>query len=619
MARSPSVTLISMPWTTVMEPSLGLGILRAVLDAAGIPARVEHRNLELLRWLTPTTYIALTNVFALNDFLFSATLDPQVTPRQLRHLRGQTQHLLAGGSIDERTNGGVDGVMRKLLALRNETIPRWLDAIADDVARSDATLVGFSCMFDQTIASAALAQRIRERAPGPLLALGGYAVRPPTGEAVMSAFPWIDAICVGEGERVIVELARASAGLQSLTSVPGILVRERGNVHLTVPAPAITMDEVPVPNYDDFFTDVASLSNEHHIDVDVTRLPVENSRGCWWGAVHHCVFCGIHDDDLAFRTRSAQRVMETLDTLATRHGIHQFRFADYILPHTYHKTLVSELIRRGAPYEITCEVKANFTAERFARLAAAGFSDVQPGVESFSTAVLKRMDKGVAAIQNVHTLLLGRRYGVHIDYNLLYGLPGDRESEYEEMLRQLPRLVHLDPPDTRLEVQITRYAPLQTNPARFGLTHTPHAIAYEVVFSRAYLERSGFDLDAYCYYFERPFENPPRLERLFRRIDRLVDEWRSTQRQRMPALWYLPIVDGLQIIDSRTLSQQVYTIDERSAAVLLAAEEPALEEQLPRDIVNDLDAHGLLFRDGAKVISLVLPIPATAGAVQSAA
>ena len=37
------------------------------------------------------------------------------------------------------------------------------------------------------------------------------------------------------------------------------------------------------------------------------------------------------------------------------------------------------------------------------------------------------------------------------------------------MLAALPRLFHLDPPSTRLPVQITRFAPLQEQPGRFGL------------------------------------------------------------------------------------------------------------------------------------------------------
>ncbi len=56
----------------------------------------------------------------------------------------------------------------------------------------------------------ALARLIKERAADTLIALGGYAVPEPTGGAVLRAFDWIDATCMGEGETTVVELARAA-------------------------------------------------------------------------------------------------------------------------------------------------------------------------------------------------------------------------------------------------------------------------------------------------------------------------------------------------------------------------------------------------------------------------
>jgi hypothetical protein len=65
------------------------------------------------------------------------------------------------------------------------------------------------------------------------------------------------------------------------------------------------------------------------------------------------------------------------------------------------------------------ELKANLSDERFALLAAAGFVELQPGIESFSSDALRKMRKGVTAAQNVHTLVMGRKHGVRIFHNLL--------------------------------------------------------------------------------------------------------------------------------------------------------------------------------------------------------
>src|SRR5829696_6698146 len=121
-AVSPSVLLVSLPWTSLTEPSLGLGILRAVLD-------------------------------------------PNLSRKQEQWLRLKTEELLTYKLIDKRQYGGLDGVVRQLLHLRQEIIPTWLSQRVDEIVRSNVTLVGLTCMFDQTIASVALAHLLKERAP----------------------------------------------------------------------------------------------------------------------------------------------------------------------------------------------------------------------------------------------------------------------------------------------------------------------------------------------------------------------------------------------------------------------------------------------------------------------
>jgi ribosomal peptide maturation radical SAM protein 1 len=618
-AVSPSVLLASLPWTSLTEPSLGLGILRAVLDQKGIDCRVLHLNLFLLEHLRAATYQILANIFSLNDFIFSGVLDPALSRKQEQWLRLKTEELLSYKLIDKRQYDGLDGVVRELLRLRQEIIPTWLSQRVDEIIRSKVTLVGLTCMFDQTIASVALAHLLKERAPHILVALGGYAVRPPTGEALLRAFPCIDAICVGEGEHVIEPLARASAGELPLGDVKGILYRAAdNNVRASTPAPPVDMNLVPDPNYDDFFVDLRTLSETHQIDVEVERLPVENSRGCWWGQVKHCVFCGINDEDMAYRSRDGARALEGLNRLHERYGFRSFRFADYILPYQYYRTLLPELARRGKPYRITAEIKANVNPQRFALLAEAGFDEVQPGIESFSSKSLRSMDKGVSAVQNVHTLLLGKRHGLTVHYNLLYGFPDDEEGDYENLIRLLPRLLHLDPPSTRLPVQVTRYAPLQTDPKRFGIPATSYEPSYDLIFSEGFLETSGFDLNDFCYYYDRPFENSPHLSPLYREIDRLVDVWKKEQAKRDIVLWYEEKPGTLEIYDSRSEPPVFIELDALERDVYLTTLEPTTvkglshrlnhidESELSR-VLSRLDSLGLLFKEDEHVVGLALP------------
>lgn len=619
--QAPSVQLVSLPWTSLTEPSLGLGILKALLDDAAIPSRVWHLNLFLLEHLRSHTYYALANVYALNDFLFSGVLAPEVSRHQMRWLRQKCDEMLSYGLIDARAWGGSDGVVEELLRLRRETLPAWLAHWADQIVATRPTLVGLTCMFDQTIAALALSRLIKERAPQTLVALGGYAVRSPTGPALMRSFPWVDAICVGEGEEVIVALARASCGALPLAEVPGIFCRtDATHIKETHHPLPVDLNKVPIPNYDDFFADLQRLKIDHQIEVEPDRLPIENSRGCWWGQKHHCIFCGIHDDDMSFRARDADKVIQAMDVLSARHGISAFRFSDYILAHRYFTTLLPALAQAGRPYRITSEIKANLNAHRFALLAAAGFEELQPGIESFSTSVHRKMEKGVNTMQCIHTLLMGKRHGIAIRYNILYGFPNESVNEVDGMLALMPRLAHLDPPSSRVPVQITRYAPLQTAPERFGIARSQHEASYELIFSEAYLETVGFDLDDFCYYYERPFENAPVLRTRYAQVDRLVDEWKQLHSEREVDLAFEGVDGRVHLTDSRTLPHHHITLDAAQSDLYLALQEPTSLNDLRQRFMQEMpdgaldqalewfDTAGLVYRENDLVLALGLPV-----------
>jgi hypothetical protein len=322
---------------------------------------------------------------------------------------------------------------------------------------------------------------------------------------------------------------------------------------------------------------------------------------------------------MVYRAKDAGKVLESLDVLSKRHNIRQFRFADYILPNVYYNTLLPELARRGRPYRITCEMKSNVNAERFRLLAEAGIAEAQPGIESFAGGVLREMDKGVSAVQNVYTLVLGKRHGVLIHYNLIYGFPSDTESEYQTMSHALRRLVHLQPPSTHLEVQITRYAPYQVAPERYGLAASTYEFSYDLIFSREFLDAQRFSMDDFCYYFNRPFENSPRLYRIYREIDAFVEEWRAELHRRERLLTYRRQGSALSITDSRWLPERSYLLDPEAAQVLLAASAPCAEASLAKILRDRLDSAafqaalakldelGLVFREGGSVVSIAIP------------
>lgn len=617
MVATPSVVLASMPWAPVTEPSLALGILSAQARLHGFHAWAMHLNTALLQHISFETYIRVAEYWGINEFVFTEWLSPGVDDAQLEALVDRCADHISGGQQSERYTT-VESLLDMLLKFRFEVAPVYLADCADKVLEHKPTILGLTCMFDQTLASVALAKAIKERSPETLIVLGGYAVQGPPGEEILKAFDWIDAIARGDGEATVVKLAMASVGDYPLHQIDGVLVRG----HPPRPQKNANLQHSPDPDYTDWFSDVDALKRDIGVEIVTATLPVESSRGCWWGQTKHCVFCGIDEETLKFRHKTSDRAYDMLSHMRSAYGDFEFRFADYILPKPYFDELLPRLERLAPPLRLKCEIKANQTVERIDSLARAGFREVQPGIESFSSGVLKLMDKGVSAIQNVFLLKRGYLNEVVVHYNFLYGIPGESADHYREMRLNIPRLYHLTPPVSRSETIVTRFAPLQSDPARFGFTGQPtHHRCYDVLFGREMIERTGFSLDDYGYYFARYLGFEEEMVELYQQCVAQINHWKAQHREREVTLDYEYQGDGLSFRDTRFDTDTFDLSGVECAAYLACDDAPVTLKRLAEkvatalrcspsqvsDAIDRLDDRRLVWRDGDKVFGLAVP------------
>lgn len=615
------VLLLSMPWTSLIEPSLGLGILKAQLNKVKISCTIKHFNIFFLKHISASTYTSICNLFALNDFLFSAVLEKEISAFQLKELSRRIKYIIDDKSFQDERYKTEEEILGLLVHLRNEVVPAFLEDCMDTVRKSSSTMVGFTCMFDQTIASLALAKLIKEEFPEKQIVLGGYALEPPTGEEVLKAFPFVDCVAYGEGEKLIENLAKASVDQSLYNSIKNIHFRRGDELIRTSSIPFINLNESPIPDYDDFVVDVDELEEQHKIKVSWKTLPIETSRGCWWGQTKHCIFCGIDDVTMKYREKNTETTMKMLFELKKRYGLIHFRISDYILPNTFYNGLLPILGELEEKLIFSCEMKANITEEKFISLKNAGFVELQPGIESFSTSVLKKVDKGVSAIQNAYCLLLGIKYQIHINYNFLFGFPEDTPEEYEEILKIMPLLYHCHPPSGRSRVAMTRFAPLQTNSERFGIDSvSKHERGYDILFSPDYLEQSGFNLDNFCYYFETPYRNSKTLSNLYQLTVFQIDYWKSIHQDesKKAYLIYETSENGIIFRDTRfgkekciELGADVEMVYEACAGILIAKSQlysqfSKMDTEQIDNIIASLKKHRLLMEEGSKIIGLAL-------------
>ena len=96
----------------------------------------------------------------------------------------------------------------------------------------------------------------------------------------------------------------------------------------------------------------------------------------------------------------------------------------------YADKLFRRLAEANTDLEIHYEIRPNFSRTQLGRMRKGGLTSVQPGVESFSTNVLKSMRKMTTGMRNVELIKWCTYHGITLLYNILMRFPGETEDDY---------------------------------------------------------------------------------------------------------------------------------------------------------------------------------------------
>ena len=427
----------------------------------------------------------------MGDWLFSVAAFGAEAPDPVGHLLDEWD-----GEWPFLT-GAQPAARDRLLRIRDHDVPAWLDELVESYPWHDAQVVGFSCTFQQNIASFALARRLKRRYPQLVTVFGGANFDGEMGLELARSIDCIDFAVSGEADASFPGLLRALATGGDPATVPGLSFRVDGQLVAAAPeSPVGSLDDLPVPDYGEYFERATRLNLLHRGARHQVWIPFESARGCWWGAKHHCTFCGLNGTAMRFRAKSPHRVLDELAELARRHRSFRFEAVDNILDPRYLKELFPAIADSASGYQIFYEVKANLTRTQLRSLAHGGVTHLQPGLESLSSHVLRLMDKGVRAAQNVNLLRWARYYGIDVAWSVLWGFPGETAEDYAEQATAVPHLVHLQPPEGSGRIRLERFSPMHAEPERFGIVRREPDRSYRYVYpDRVDLDRVAYFLD----------------------------------------------------------------------------------------------------------------------------
>jgi ribosomal peptide maturation radical SAM protein 1 len=263
------------------------------------------------------------------------------------------------------------------------------------------------------------------------------------------------------------------------------------------------------------------------------------------------------------------------------------------------------------------EVKANLTPEQLALMARAGVRKIQPGIESLSSHVLALMKKGTRSATNVNLLRWCLHHGIEPMWNLLWGFPGERWSDYEEQAALLPRLHHLVPPRIGVRIWMERFSPLFTDPGSYPRSDLRPITAYRYVFPE------HVDLDRAAYFFEYQLDDTLPDEAYVENLAGIAAWQAAWEGEVRPTMWCWSAPGVVVIEDARVPDAgSTVTIEGLLADAYRACGERPLSAAHVKEVLGAADPEarieavldslvdcGLVLRDGNLFLALAVPTP----------
>ena len=612
-----------MPFGDVFAPSIGLSLLKAELAAQGVAAPVQYFSIRFAELVGQHFYYGISTdgrpslENLAGEWIFSRALlgarpeDEEYVDEILRRR--------ATGTTDASEKPASPALVERILRAR-QPVDGFLDGCRDEIVRARPKLLGFSSMFQQHVASLALARLVKQSLPETFVVFGGANCADVMGAETVRQFPFVDAAVSGEADLVFPELVRRVLGGRPVSGMPGVWTRDGREAELAAGqfshGPMVQdLDALPYPDYSDYFR---QFEASRYGPVWQPSIQMETARGCWWGEKSHCTFCGLNPLTMAFRSKSARRAMDELVWLTRRHPGCKVAVTDNILDMRYFEDFVPELASRSRGVNLFYEVKANLKKEQLRQLRDAGIRSIQPGIESFSDPVLRLMGKGTSALQNIQLLKWCKELGIEPAWNLLWGFPGEPPEEYARMAELVPLLAHLTPPESHGVLRLDRFSPNFDHAERLGFVDVKPLPSYRHVYALpgesltrlacffTFRYREPRDVGGYVAGLEKELQAwPRRFEKhdLFS-VDR--GEWLLVWDLRPAGLVPLTALHGAD----RVLYQACDSAcDARRLAEAVASSPggPISPEEIGRRLEPLLE-RGLMVKDGSRYLALAIPL-----------
>ncbi|MHC4320771.1 MAG: B12-binding domain-containing radical SAM protein [Planctomycetota bacterium] len=344
--------------------------------------------------------------------------------------------------------------------------------IIDSMIQEDPDLVGISVTAtSQVMPAFTLARQLKEKNSDLHITMGGSVFTKLIDNLQQNhlLFDLVDSFIVFEGEHALLGLIEQLEGKKDFSKVSNLVYKDGSNIRVNQPFHIEDINSLPTPDYDGFPLD-RYLSPKR-------VLPLQGSRGCYW---RKCTFCNLHVDNLKFRLRNLDLVLEDMDRLKEKYGAEYMFFSDECMPVKQLDNMSSRLIEKGNDVKWMAGVRFDkgLTKDILSKAREAGCLKMVFGLESSNKRILSLMDKGIETEITKNIIDNCDEIGIAIHMYVIVGFPSETREEALETLDFVISnekfLKSKGASCLACLFELEKHAPILRDPGKYGLTKIGH-------------------------------------------------------------------------------------------------------------------------------------------------
>lgn len=311
-------------------------------------------------------------------------------------------------------------------------VPDWEVRILREV--KDALSLGISLLTGPMIRGAVRAARaVKAVRPGLPIILGGWHPTLLPDQTLRERD--VDAVVRGQGEQTLLEIVTRISDGKSYSDVAGVSSKPNGLATHSPERRVALLDDLPTPAFE-----LADFDAYERVS-GVRKLPYATSVGCPYA----CNYC----TDMVFYKRrfnalAPERVVAEVVDLVERYRIEEVAMLDSNLPVDWRRALtiargfLQSAVRFRWTFQASTDFLCRMSDDDVRLLGESGVTHMGFGTESTSEDVLRLMNKRHQRVNEMYeTARKAALGGIHVTFNLIFGYPGETETDRIETIRTM--------------------------------------------------------------------------------------------------------------------------------------------------------------------------------------